>query len=131
MYVFYSIFFTQSVCFLYYSTTLFEKGYFSLITLYSLIFPYYTYIDKNNQMIIKLNKSMTFLPLFILLPYQNIQLCNYIFYYVLILVRLYYKKCPLRILTNSTPKKKSLSFTTKNWIMMGFMLTSLCHFLVL
>ena len=131
MYVFYSIFFTQSLYFLYHSLTLFERVYFTLITIYSLVFPYYTYLDKNVEMIIRLNKSMAYLPVLVLLPYKNIQLCNYIFYNVLILVRLYYLKCPLRILTNTDPLKGSLSFNTKNKIIMGIMFSSLVHYSLL
>tara|TARA_B100000212_G_C27087420_1_gene410780 strand:+ start:187 stop:534 length:348 start_codon:yes stop_codon:yes gene_type:complete len=78
-------------------------------------------------MIIKLNKSMIFLPLFIFLPYENIQLCNFLFYLLLLIIRYYYQKCPLRILTNSEPKG-SLSFNDKNLIMFGFMVVSLLHY---
>ncbi len=127
MYLFYSLFVIKLIYFLQKSVTLFEKMYFLSLLVYLLLFPYFSYINYNNQMIIKLNKSMIFLPLFIFLPYENIQLCNFLFYLLLLIIRYYYQKCPLRILTNSEPKG-SLSFNDKNLIMFGFMVVSLLHY---
>ncbi len=131
MYIFYAFFYIKTIYFLYVSETLFEKIYFGLLSFYLLLFPYFSYINRNDNIIIKLNKSMMVLPLFVLLPYKNIQLCNYLFYFMLVLMRVYYKKCPLRILTNSEPKKGSVSFHKKNLIMLGLMYISLAYYFYL
>lgn len=108
---------------LYYnSCSLYECVYFILMSLYTSAFVYFTYVNFSNHYIKHLNKSLIITPSFLLINSNSIQLFNSQWFLLLLLTRFYYMRCPLRMLTNSTPSDKSLSFVKKNIVISLFSL---------
>ena len=122
MLFFYFLYFLQPLYFYnYYNTNYLHTVCFGSLILYSLVFMYFTYINKNNHKLALLNKSLVFPSVSSLfVKDQYIQLYTYLWFNLLLLTRLHYGKCPLRILTNSEPSKNSLSFNKKNILIVIF-----------